>query len=89
MAMSIEKRSVTTTPSALGLDQRDVSDYYSVVIAPVDGSIRLLNTGSDVVADGFPIASGASMSLDLRRNEEVYLASDAGTVDVRIIAQGV
>lgn len=89
MAIHIEKRALTTTPVALGLEQNDVDASQSIIITPTDGDIRLLHDGASVLADGFPVASGSAITMEFQRGEEIFLAADAGTVNVHIMASGI
>lgn len=86
--MSVSSAAVTVTTSATALHAAD-ADPHSVAVANVGASTVYLG-GSDVTtANGFPLAAGASVPVGLSPSEILYGRVTSGTVEVRVLRQGV
>lgn len=75
---------------AAEMPERDV-----VSIQPLDGKIWVyfgdgvnVPSASDVKSKGFPQPKGGMRTYEATNTQEIYIVSDAGTVDVRFAERG-
>jgi archaellum component FlaG (FlaF/FlaG flagellin family) len=84
VAARASRLTVTTTPVELtGADQGQSSGSSILVQA---GSVTVYVGGSTVTAaDGFPIAAGATLTLDLDPGELLYAVAASGSTTVHVL----
>ena len=86
--MSTVSASVTVSDEATALLAAD-DNIREVVIHSPTGGVTIYVGGSDVTtSNGLPVAAGASLSLKLPRNHEVYAIVASSTQAVKVLAIG-
>lgn len=90
MAIRAQKRTVTTTAQELSstLDDGTPFDPNSISIKnPSTNAATVYLGGTDAVTvnDGFPIAPGEGIDIDLAGQDNVFAVCAAGTVDINIL----
>lgn len=90
--MSVQSASVSvgSTATALTAAESSGSDPVSVAVAVPSGGVTVYVGGSDVTTgNGYPLAGGAAMSIDLRQGERLYGIVASGTQSVNVLRSGV
>ena len=86
--MTVASAAVTVATTATALHAAD-ADPQSVSVSNVGAAIVYLG-GSDVTtSNGVPLAAGASVPVGLNGGEVLYGRVASGTVEVRVLRQGV
>lgn len=89
--MATDVRAVSVATTATRLDTSSETDLArgSSVAVYNNGSATIYVGDSDVTtATGFPLAAGASLSLDLDPAESLYGVVASGTVEARVLEAG-
>lgn len=88
--MTVAAEAVTVADTATALNAVDSTSPLSLIVSVPSGGVTVYVGASDVTTtDGFPVAAGESLSVDLQSGEVLYGIVATGTQAANVLRTGV